>query len=84
MRFIQPQQHNVGVLNVIFVHQDTFAELQQLKLEGLTNIFVLCRFSMPYTPLRQLKQDGLTAMFGTFNFDDLDSDDEVPEQEQRR
>ena len=41
---------------------------------------------MPYTPLRQLKPDGLSAMFdaGAFNFDELDSDDEVPEQEKRR
>ena len=53
-------------------------------LEGLTIVFVHCRFSMPYTPLRQLKPEGLTAMFGAFNFDDLDSDEEVPEQEQRR
>ena len=47
-------------------------------------VFVHCRFSMPYTPLRQLKPEGLTAMFGAFNFDDLDSEEEVPEQEQRR
>ena len=44
----------------------------------------LFRFSMPYTPLQQLKPDRLTGMFGEFNFDELDSDDEVPEQEQRR
>ena len=39
---------------------------------------------MPYTPLQELKTEGLTEMFGEFNFDDLDSDDEVPERNDRR
>ena len=39
---------------------------------------------MPYTPLQNLKTEGLTKMFGEFNFDDLDSDDEVPERNDRR
>ena len=39
---------------------------------------------MPYTPLQDLKTEGLTKMFGEFNFDDLDSDDEVPEINDRR
>ena len=39
---------------------------------------------MPYTPLQDLKTEGLTEMFGEFNFDDLDSDDEVPERNDRR
>ena len=47
-------------------------------------IFFHHRFCMPYTPLQDLKTDGLTEMFGEFNFDDLDSDDEVPERNDRR
>ena len=39
---------------------------------------------MPYTPLQNLKTEGLTEMFPGFNFDDLDSDDEVPERTDRR
>ena len=38
------------------------------------------RFAMPYTPLRKLKPEGLKNEFAdAFNFDDLGSDDEIPE-----
>ena len=41
------------------------------------------RFSLPYTPPRQLKpelfdSDDDDDNYNAFNFDDLDSDDEVP------
>ena len=41
------------------------------------------RFSLPYTPLRQLKpelfdSDDDDDNYNAFNFDNLDSDDEVP------
>ena len=39
----------------------------------------ISRFSLPYTPLRQLKPELFDDdNCNTFNFDDLDSDDEVP------
>ena len=34
---------------------------------------------MPHTPLRKLKNEPLADPFPVFNFDELDSEDEVPE-----
>ena len=34
---------------------------------------------MPHTPLRKLKNEPLVEPFLVFNFDELDSEDEVPE-----
>ena len=39
---------------------------------------------LPPKVLQNLKTEGLTEMFGEYNFDDMDSDDEVPERADRR
>ena len=41
-------------------------------------IYYLSRFSMPHAPLKKLKNQEPAEPFPIFNFDELDSEDEVP------
>ena len=68
---------------------DLFQGLHVWRIEVALAIscFCTCRFSMPYTPLVQLKEDLSVDddPFFTFDFDELESDEEflpVNEREQ--